>query len=272
MLTITKHLFSKNTQGILAAEIKKLIISFNRKQMYPKIKMIVLDMAGTTVNENNLVYKTLMNAINAAGFSYTLNQVLAIAAGKEKKEAIRSVIKSYEGAFDEEMVLAIYEDFIGKLNKAYQTEEILSQPGAIELFEILRKEGIISVLNTGYERATAEAILKRLGWKAGANFDTLITASEVNRNRPEPDMILLAMKRHGLTDGKSVVKVGDSSIDIEEGKNAGCSLSIGITTGAHTRTQLEAAKPDAVIDHLMDVLTLIKNISSQKVQDASASG
>lgn len=225
--------------------------------MYPEIKMVVFDMAGTTVNENNLVYKTLMDAINAAGFSYTLDQVLAVAAGKEKKEAIRSTLKTYEGSFDEAMVFDIYEKFISKLKLAYETEEILPQPGSIELFEKLRKEGIISVLNTGYDRVTAEAILSRLGWKAGAEFDTLVTASEVDQNRPEPDMILLAMKQHGLTDRKSVVKVGDSSIDIEEGKNAGCGLSIGITTGAHTQKQLEEAKPDAIINNLMEIYAMV---------------
>ncbi|WP_029274698.1 phosphonatase-like hydrolase [Pedobacter borealis] len=225
--------------------------------MYPEIKMVVFDMAGTTVNENNLVYKTLMDAINAAGFSYTLGQVLAVAAGKEKKEAIRSVLKTHEGSFDEARVFDIYEKFIGKLKLVYETEEILPQPGSIELFEKLRKEGIILVLNTGYDRVTAEAILSRLGWKAGAEFDTLVTASEVGQNRPEPDMILLAMRHHGLTDGKSVVKVGDSSIDIEEGKNAGCGLSIGITTGAHTQKQLEKAKPDAVIDNLMEIYAMV---------------
>lgn len=227
--------------------------------MYPEIKMVVFDMAGTTVNENNLVYKTLMNAINAAGFSYTLDQVLAVAAGKEKKEAIRSVLQAYKGSFDEAMVFDIYEEFIGKLKLAYETEEILPQPGSIELFEKLRKEGIISVLNTGYDRVTAEAILSRLGWKAGTEFDTLVTASEVSQNRPEPDMILLAMRHHGLTDGKSVVKVGDSNIDIEEGKNAGCGLSIGITTGAHTQKQLEEAEPDVVINNLIDILALVTN-------------
>lgn len=74
------------------------------------------------------------------------------------------------------------------------------------------------MLNTGYYRVTAEAILNKLGWKVGTEIDTLVTASEVSQNWPDPDMILLAMRHHGLTDGKSVVKVGDSSIDIEEGK------------------------------------------------------
>jgi len=227
--------------------------------MYAEIKMVVFDMAGTTINEDNLVYKTLMNAINAAGFSYNLDQVLAVAAGKEKKEAIRSVLKTYEGDFTEITVADIYEKFINQLKLAYATEPIFPQPGATDLFEKLKTKNIRTVLNTGYDRATAEAILKKLGWIPGKDFDALITASEVSQNRPEPDMILLAMNQYKIADGSAVMKVGDSSIDIEEGQNAGCSLSIGITTGAHTREQLQNANPDAVIDHLMQILDIIPN-------------
>ncbi len=49
--------------------------------------MVVFDMAGTTVNEDNIVYKTLRAAINHAGFEFSLDQVLAQGAGKEKKQA-----------------------------------------------------------------------------------------------------------------------------------------------------------------------------------------
>jgi phosphonatase-like hydrolase len=227
--------------------------------MHQQIKMVVFDMAGTTVNEDNLVYKTLMNAINAAGFSYNLDQVLAVAAGKEKKEAIRSVLKTYGGDFDEAVVTDIYGKFINQLQQAYEVEAILPQPGATDVFEQLRDRNIVTVLNTGYDRPTAEAILKKLGWVAGKDFDALITASEVSQNRPQPDMILLAMKQYEIADGSAVMKVGDSSIDIEEGQNAGCSLSIGITTGAHTREQLQNANPNAVIDHLMQILEIIPN-------------
>jgi len=52
--------------------------------MSNKIKMVVFDMAGTTVNEDNMVYKTLRTAINEAGFDFTLDQVLEQGAGNEK--------------------------------------------------------------------------------------------------------------------------------------------------------------------------------------------
>ncbi|WP_222536800.1 phosphonatase-like hydrolase [Pedobacter polysacchareus] len=222
-----------------------------------KIAMVVFDMAGTTVNEDNLVYKTLRNAINNAGFEFSLDEVLAQGAGKEKRQAIRSVLSTYGGITDEALTTKIYEEFIISLTDAYAKEEILPQPNAIEVFSALKERNILAVLNTGYDRPTASSIIEKLGWKEGVDFDALVTASDVPSNRPDPDMIDFAMKRFDITDRGSVVKVGDSTIDIEEGQNAGCGLSIGITTGAHTAAQLQTAKPDQIIHNLIELLPLI---------------
>lgn len=219
--------------------------------------MVVFDMAGTTVNEDNLVYKTLRNAINNAGFEFSLDEVLAQGAGKEKRQAIRSVLSTYGGITDEALSSKIYEEFIISLTNAYAKEEILPQPNALEVFSALKERNILAVLNTGYDRATATSILEKLGWKEEVDFDALVTASDVSGNRPDPDMIDFARKRFGITDPGSVVKVGDSTIDIEEGQNAGCGLSIGITTGAHTAAQLQTAKPDQIINNLIELLPLI---------------
>ena len=222
-----------------------------------KIAMVVFDMAGTTVNEDNLVYKTLQKAINNAGFEFSLDQVLAQGAGKEKRQAIRSVLSTYAGVSDEALTAKIYDEFIVALTHAYATEEILPQPNAVELFNELKSRKIFAVLNTGYDSATANSIITKLGWSVGREFDALVTASDVSRNRPDPDMIEFAMKKFNITDSSSVVKIGDSAIDIKEGQNAGCGLSIGITTGAHTAAQLMEAHPDLIIDNLIDLLPLI---------------
>jgi len=215
-------------------------------------------MAGTTINEDNLVYKTLRNTINEAGFSFTLTQVLAEGAGKEKKQAIRAVLAVYAGVADEPLTDTIYQHFITQLTEAYAKENIFAQPNAVELFASLKERNVLRILNTGYDRKTANAILHKIGWREGVEYDALVTASDVPRNRPEPDMILHAMQQFHITDGSEVVKVGDSTIDIEEGKNAGCGLSIGITTGAHTKAQLETAHPDQIIDNLMELLPLLR--------------
>ncbi|MBB2950874.1 HAD family hydrolase [Sphingobacterium sp. JUb56] len=230
--------------------------------MESKIKMVVFDMAGTTVNEDNIVYKTLRNAINSVGgFDLSLEEVLEHGAGKEKLEAIKTILKNSLDLENDQLATEIFQLFLVQLKSAYEVETIYPCTNAAVLFIKLKDMGILRVLNTGYDRLTAESLLKKLNWEVGKDIDLLITASDVEHNRPEPDMIQLAMAKMGITDASTVAKIGDSTIDIQEGQNAGCGLSIGITTGAHTAVQLATANPDQVISDLLDILSVIENYS-----------
>lgn len=219
--------------------------------------MVVFDMAGTTVDEQNLVYKTLHEAILDGGLSVDFSEVLRLGAGREKKDAIATIMKQYETGPASELTDRIYDDFMQRLEIAYRNAEVIPEPGAEALFDWLRSEGVYVVLNTGYSHETADRLMEKLHWHVPDTVDALVTASEVEAARPAPDMIRLAMDQFGIDDGGEVVKVGDSMIDIEEGKNALCALTIGITTGAHTREQLQSVHPDYVIDHLLEIKELL---------------
>ncbi|MET0393734.1 MAG: phosphonatase-like hydrolase [Chitinophagaceae bacterium] len=224
------------------------------------IKMIVFDMAGTTVNEHNIVYKTVQEAVNAAGFDFSLETVLAYAAGKEKLQAIKSVLGS-AGVVDDDLAERIFADFTARLEKAYKTKTITEQPNATKLFHALKEKGIAVALNTGYNRETAEFLITRIGWQQGKDFDSLVTASDVKHGRPLPDMIRLAMQQMNIDSAAHVVKVGDSIIDVEEGKNAGCGITVGITTGAHTFEQLQSASPSCIINDLEELAAVVEKLN-----------
>jgi phosphonatase-like hydrolase len=130
-------------------------------------------------------------------------------------------------------------------------------PDVERTFKDLKERNIKIVLNTGYNRKTAESLIVKLGWEESNQFDLLVTASDVNNNRPQPDMILLAMSKLNILDPKKIIKVGDSTVDIQEGQNAECLLSIGITSGAHTRKQLREADPDFIIDNVSELIGII---------------
>jgi phosphonatase-like hydrolase len=217
--------------------------------------MVVFDMAGTTVDENNVVYKTLHAAIVNAGIPVSLDDVLLHGAGKEKLQAIKDVLASqhHETTHAQE----IYNYFIVALENAYQNLEVTPCSNAETVFALLKKQGIKVVLNTGYNRATATGLLNKLNWIEGEDIDFLVTASDVSNNRPAPDMIDYAIKHFAITDPTTVIKVGDSAIDIEEGKNAGCGKTFGVTTGAQTREQIQVADPTAVVDDLLEILDKI---------------
>lgn len=218
-----------------------------------EIKLAVFDMAGTTVNEDNVVYKTVRQALVDSGVEVSLERVLEIAAGKEKYQAIVDVLE-HTGAKDPKAEgLSVFKDFQQKLKEAYTNLEVSPYPGVEALFELLGSKGVKVVLNTGYDKKTAQTLLEKLQWSPGRQIDALITADDVVMGRPFPEMIHKAMALYGIKDPGSVLKAGDSVIDIEEGKNAHCGMTVGVLSGAQTREQLETAEPTLILDSLQEL-------------------
>lgn len=219
--------------------------------------MVVFDMAGTTVDEGNVVYRTLHKAIEKVCPSVSFEDVLKLGAGKEKLQAIRETLSGSNISLNEVTIQEIFNDFLGLLDIAYTNLIVVPTNNTERLFNELRTKDIKVVLNTGYNTVTAISLLNKLNWVKGVQYDLLVTSSDVSNNRPMPDMILYAMDKLDITDASTVIKVGDSTIDIEEGRNAGCNYNIGVTTGAHTKAQLEKANPDYIFDNIYDVVSVL---------------
>ena len=85
------------------------------------------------------------------------------------------------------------------------------------------------------------------------NFiDDYISSEEVTSGRPYPYMINSLMKRNNISSIDHVIKIGDTEMDIKEGKNAGCK-TVGVLSGAHSKEQLNNQKPDFIVDNIMDI-------------------
>ncbi|TDD95041.1 phosphonatase-like hydrolase [Flavobacterium cellulosilyticum] len=226
--------------------------------MKKRIELVVFDMAGTTIDEDNVVYKTVQKVINNQGYSVTLAEVLKYAAGKEKHQAIKDVLKECTALISVDSIAEkAFSNFKTALEIAYNTLEIKTFEGTEQLFKDLRKSQIKVVLNTGYNRKIANLLLEKLGWIVGETIDGLVTADDVVNGRPEGDMILLAMKEQGVTDPEKVLKVGDSAIDIEEGKNANCGITVGVLSGAQTREQIQNANPSYILDSITELRAIL---------------
>lgn len=223
------------------------------------IKLCVFDMAGTTVDEDNLVYKTVQQAIKSIGVEVDLNTCLTLGAGKEKKQAIGDILSTQIDNTSEleEKTAQAFTLFKRLLADAYTDETIKPFDNITVFFTKLKQNNIKIVLNTGYDSHTAHKILAILGWQIGSTIDDLITADDVKNGRPSKEMILLAMNRMGISDNQQVLKAGDSGIDIEEGKNANCGLTVGVLSGAQNREQLAAHQPDIILEKLTDLLSWV---------------
>ena len=222
--------------------------------MKKSLELVVLDMAGTTVDEQNVVYKTIHTTLEENGYSYSLDTVLEHCAGKEKRTAIMDLLRETNAEqVTDEIVDDLFQQFKSNLKSAYAVLEVNTFEGTVGFLEQLKRSSIAIALNTGYDKATATGLINKLNWKQGHHFDVLVTADDVKNGRPHPDMIYLAMEKTDVTDSSRVMKIGDSVIDIEEGQSANCGYSVGVTTGAHSRASLEKAKPNFIIDNLNEI-------------------
>jgi phosphonatase-like hydrolase len=178
--------------------------------------------------------------------------------GLAKPEAIRILLTAAGQDATEPRVQRIHDNFTRRMCHFYATDSSVREiPGTATVFGALRHSGIKIALNTGFSRDVGAVLLARLRWQAPGVIDACVTSDEVPRGRPHPDMIRLLMTRLDIHDPKHVAKVGDTPVDLEEGNNAGCGLVIGVTSGSHTREQLQVFPHSHIADSVVDVPVLL---------------
>ena len=226
------------------------------------IRMVVFDMAGTTIDENNVVYKCVQKALNEYQIPATLKQVLEFGAGKEKLQAIKDVYAEVmQETADETTAKTIYDKFSVLLEDAYEMIDMKLFEGLRSTLFFLYKRDVKVVFNTGYTKDVATKILKKVDCIVGRDIDLLVTADMVENSRPAPDMITYALQHFNIKPWECI-KVGDSAIDILEGKNAKVKYTIGITTGAQTYDQLKTEHPDYIIHNLRELIPIIETVNN----------
>ena len=240
--------------------------------MYP-IKLVVFDMAGTTVQDKKEVETCFARACEYVGLNVSAERILAL-QGYSKIEVFKMLWDEKSGKDHpeyEENVIYSYDYFRMILEEHYRTHEILPTEGCLETFDFLRKNNIKIALTTGFYRVVTNIILEKLGWLDGLEYnyvntsgrsviDVSIASDEVPKGRPEPYMIQKAMHLLGVTDAYEVINIGDTPSDLKSGVSAGCRLSLGVVNGTHTRQQLTVLRNDGLLESVKDLKDIIINL------------
>lgn len=219
------------------------------------IKMVVFDIAGTTVKDDDYVANAFRNAFVKNGYKVTLQDTYPY-MGVKKIAAVKALLERIGGKTAD--AGTIHTDFVEEMMNFYSYEsDVEPLPYAESVFQQLRENGIRIALNTGFPRVIADVIVNRLQWKEKGWIDDTIASDEVTHGRPQPYMIHALMDRAGISDAADVAKVGDTGVDVNEGRNAQCGLVVAVTTGAYSETQLAAYGPDCILKDLSGLATLI---------------
>ncbi|MEU4653764.1 HAD family hydrolase [Streptomyces sp. NPDC023723] len=222
------------------------------------IRLVVLDMAGTTVADGGLVERAFDTAARALGVepgtadhAAKLDYVRAT-MGESKISVFRHLFDTEERA---QRANAAFEQAYGDL---VDEGLIAPVPGAREAIGELAADGRTTVLTTGFARVTQDAVLDALGWRDLVPL-TLCPADAGGRGRPYPDLVLEAFLRTRAADAMAeVAVVGDTSYDVLSGVRAGAGLVAGVRTGAHRDDAFRAAGAGHVLDSVAELPALLR--------------
>ena len=222
------------------------------------VRLAVFDIAGTTVADDHAVANAFCKAFESYGYDEVSEEDVKPLMGYNKPLAIRMVLEKLRIDWDMALIEDIHEEFVNEMMDYYEySPDVKPMMQAENVFLLLKEKGIKVALNTGFSKNIADVIVHRLQWKERGLIDDYIASDEVEEGRPKPFMIQALMQRAGIIDSKEVIKIGDTEVDVNEGRNAGCALVVAVTTGAFTKQQLEEYHPDHIIDDLSQLPALI---------------
>ena len=226
------------------------------------VKLVVFDIAGTTVKDDHDVSKAFQAAFLKFDYEVPLELIDPL-MGYEKNMAIRQMLRLHEhndARITTELVGKIHAEFVKQMIDYYRTAPgIEPLPNVEETLTALRATGIQVGINTGFSRDIADTIIHRLQWVEKGLIDHIVGSDEVEQGRPHPYMIQKLMIEGGIERAREVAKVGDTEVDIREGQNADCKYVIGVTTGTFSREALEPYHPTHIIDNIAEVIDIIKH-------------
>jgi phosphonoacetaldehyde hydrolase len=205
-------------------------------QRVRKVQLVVLDWAGTTVDFGCFgPVASFAKALERHGVTPTDAQVRK-PMGAAKIDHLRALLaipelseqwhRHHGRNWEESDVERIYrEDYVPLQLEAVSQHDRLV-PGLLPVVEALRGRGIKLSTTTGYFREAANLVFDSAS-RQGYARDLDVLPDQVSAGRPAPWMIFHAMETLGVYPPSSVVKVGDTPIDIAEGRNAGA-WSVGV--------------------------------------------
>ncbi len=211
------------------------------------LRLVVFDMDGTLVDSECLIAGSLVASFSARGHVPPAPDAIRGIVGLALVEAIGRLSPHLPA--DEHAALADgYREAFTTLRTRPDRGGESPFPGALELVEELRKDGILLGIATGKSRRGLDAVLR--SYELERSFVTIQTVDSAP-GKPHPGMVLNALAETGVPADEAVV-VGDTTFDVEMARNAGVH-SIGVGWGNHAASQLEAAGADTLVQTMAEL-------------------
>jgi len=225
----------------------------------PKIRLVVLDVGGTIIEDRGDVPEALRSAMAHHGVRSNREEIARL-RGASKREVIRHFVNQQStspGVNQDKLITAIHGEFTTNLIEVYRSVPPIT--GAGEAIRQLRASGYLVATTTGFDRAINTSIFRRLGWEG--YFAASVCSDDVAQGRPSPFMIFHAMEAARVNSVAEVVAVGDTPLDLQAGNNAGLRAVIGVLSGASTAENLRMEPHTHILPSVADLPALLASMT-----------
>ncbi|UCF37395.1 MAG: HAD family hydrolase [Acidobacteriota bacterium] len=214
------------------------------ERLLPEVDAVLFDLDGTLIDSADIICHCFNKALSNLGIQRESNEKVRKLIGRP----LREMFASYANGVSVEALVAEYRSVFSR--EAPGQSSLL--PGAavtVQSLSSARKLGIV----TSRSGSGTLVLLKEFGLID--HFSTVVGAEHVERFKPDPEPVMLALRQLGIGPSRAVL-VGDTVQDVLAAHSAGA-FAIGITTGADTSRELQESGADFVIDSLTELLGIV---------------
>jgi len=201
---------------------------------------VIFDMDGVLVDGEPLHFETVNELLGREGKSISLDQYKPYMG---TKTGWADMIADFGLSQPREYYSPIYRELV----LARYRERSSALPGALSIVTALRMSNQRLALASSSIRPWVEACLEKIG--LGFAFEAIVTGSEIENGKPDPEIYLLAAEKLGV-DPKRCLAFEDAPAGIESARRAG--MTVWAVRTEYTR-DLELPNPDREFDSLADV-------------------
>ena len=200
---------------------------------------VLWDLDGTIVDSEEYHWLSWRDTISAEGVSITYEQFL-VSFGQRND----AIIPSWLPEATPRQIQLIGDAKEVEFRRLVRERGLSSLPGVARWVEHLHQNAWPQAIASSAPRANVEAILETLG--LGKYFRAVVTAADVKRGKPEPDVFLAAAERLGVEAARCIV-VEDAAPGVEAARRAGM-RSVGVS-----RNTAKLSAADIVVASLQDL-------------------
>ncbi len=203
----------------------------------------IFDVDGVLIDSYRAHYQSWLEMATHRGLSIS-EQQFKTSFGRTSRESMAQYWGA--GRFRVEEVNAMDREKEAAFRRIIVTD-FPAMPGAAELVAALREAGFAVAVGSSAPHENVEVAIDRLGLRD--RLGAVVTGSDVQRGKPDPQIFLTAAQRLGVPPGRCAV-IEDAPVGIAAAAAAGMAC-VGLASTGRTREAL--SKAQLVVDSLTEL-------------------